>query len=91
MMVLDRILVRRSERPDKIGSIILADNSSAVTTYEGEILEVGPGFISGGVRVPLPFYVGDKVTYLKTQGVPIKVDGEELVVLREQDILRYTR
>ena len=84
----DRVVVRRldEERPSP-GGIVIPD-SAAEKPMEGEVISVGNGKISenGDVR-PLDVKPGDKVLFGKYSGTEIKIDGEELLVMREDDIM----
>ncbi len=84
----DRVIVRpiESEEVTK-GGIILPDTAKE-KPQEGEVLAVGPGRLSeDGKRLAMDVAVGDVVVYAKYGGTEIKVEGEELVILRESDIL----
>ncbi len=84
----DRVIVRRMEEETKTaGGIVIPDNA-AEKPSRGEILAAGNGKItdSGEVR-PLAVKVGDKVLFGKYAGTEVKVDGEELLVMREDDIV----
>jgi chaperonin GroES len=84
----DRVIVRRmEEETTTAGGIVIPDNA-AEKPARGEILAVGNGKItdSGDVR-ELAVKVGDKVVFGKYAGTEIKVDGEELLVMREDDIV----
>jgi len=84
----DRVVVRRlDEERTSPGGIVIPD-SAAEKPMEGEIISVGNGKISenGDVR-PLDVKPGDKVLFGKYSGTEIKIDGEELLVMREDDIM----
>ncbi len=84
----DRVIVRRMEEETKTaGGIVIPDNA-AEKPSRGEILAAGNGKItdSGEVR-PLAVKVGDKVLFGKYAGTEVKVEGEELLVMREDDIV----
>jgi chaperonin GroES len=83
----DRVLVRRSEEEEKVGSIIIPD-SAKDKPMEGEILAVGKGHVNedGKVR-PLDVKVGDRVIFSKWAGTEVRIDGEELMVMKESDII----
>jgi chaperonin GroES len=84
----DRVIVRRMEEETmSAGGIVIPDNA-AEKPSRGEILAAGQGKIleSGDVR-PLAVKVGDKVLFGKYAGTEVKVDGEELLVMREDDIV----
>jgi len=84
----DRVLVRPIEREEVTkGGIVLPDTAKE-KPQEGEVLAVGDGRLSeDGKRIPLDVKVGDIVIYAKYGGTEIKVEDEELIILRESDIL----
>ena len=84
----DRVIVRRTkEETTSPGGIVIPDNATEKPA-QGEIVAVGTGKItdSGDVRA-LTINVGDKILFGKYTGTEIKVDGEELLVMREDDIV----
>ncbi|HEX74512.1 MAG TPA: co-chaperone GroES [Dehalococcoidia bacterium] len=84
----DRIIVKPIEKEEVTkGGIVLPDTAKE-KPQEGEVIAVGPGRLSDdGKRIAIDVNVGDKVIYAKYGGSEIKIDGEELVILRESDIL----
>jgi chaperonin GroES len=84
----DRLVVKPLEKETTSkGGIILPDTAKE-KPQEGEILAVGPGRVTDdGKRVPMDVKVGDVVIYARYGGTEIKSDGEELMILRESDIL----
>ncbi len=84
----DRVLVRPIEREEVTkGGIVLPDTAKE-KPQEGEVLAVGDGRLSeDGKRIPLDVKVGDIVIYAKYGGTEIKIEDEELIILRESDIL----
>jgi chaperonin GroES len=84
----DRVIVKRleSERTSP-GGIVIPD-SAAEKPVEGKVLAVGKGKIleDGQVR-PLDVKIGDKILFGKYSGTEVKVDGEDLVVMREEDVM----
>jgi chaperonin GroES len=84
----DRVLVKPMEQEQKTKSGIYLPDTAKEKPQEGEILAVGPGKIAeDGKRIPMDLKVGDRVLYAKYGGTEIKVDGEDLMILRESDIL----
>ncbi|MDX1812442.1 MAG: co-chaperone GroES [Gammaproteobacteria bacterium] len=83
----DRVIVRRMEEERTSAGGIVIPDSAAEKPIQGEIVAVGNGKIleNGEVR-PLDVKVGDKVLFSKYGGTEIKIDGEELLVMREDDI-----
>ena len=84
----DRILVKRLEEDEQVqGSIIIPD-SAKEKPQEAEVIAVGPGKIQdSGDRSPMDVKAGDRVLIGKYSGSDIKIDGEELVILREDEVL----
>lgn len=84
----DRVLVKRLEPLQKTkGGIVLPD-SAQEKPKEAEVMAVGPGKVNDkGERVPVYVKVGDKVVFTSYAGTEIKVDGEEYLIMREEDIL----
>lgn len=84
----DRLVIRPIEREEVTkGGIVLPDTAKE-KPQEGEVLAVGPGRLSDdGKRIAMDVKAGDTVIYAKYGGTEIKVEGEELVILRESDIL----
>jgi len=84
----DRVVIRRMEEErTSPGGIVLPDNATE-KPVRGEVLAVGNGKIldSGEVR-PLDVKVGDKVLFGKYSGTEVKIDGEDFLVMREEDIM----
>jgi chaperonin GroES len=84
----DRVLVRRVEQDAKTKGGIIIPDSAQEKPMEGEIVAVGTGHVNdnGNVR-PLDVKKGDKVIFSKWAGTEITIDGEELMVMKESDII----
>ena len=84
----DRVLIRRIEQEEKtMGGIIIPDTAKE-KPIEGEIIAAGPGTRGDdGMLYPLDVKVGDRVLFGKWSGTEIKIDGEDLVVMKESDIM----
>ena len=83
----DRVVVKRLEAEEKTASGIVLPGSAAEKPDIGEIIAVGNGkLLKNGDRQKLDVKVGDKVIFGKYSGQTVKVDGEELLVMREEDI-----
>jgi len=84
----DRLVVKPIEREEVTkGGIVLPDTAKE-KPQEGKVLAVGPGRLSeDGKRIAMDIKVGDTVIYAKYGGTEIKIDDEELIILRESDIL----
>ena len=84
----DRVLVKPMEKEERTKSGIYLPDTAKEKPQEGEVLAVGPGKMTDdGKRVPPDLKVGDRVIYAKYGGTEIKVDDEDLIILRESDIL----
>ena len=84
----DRLLVKPIEKEEKTKSGIYLPDTAKEKPQEGEVIAVGPGRLSeDGKRVVMDVKVGDTVVYAKYGGTEIKIDDEELIILRESDIL----
>jgi chaperonin GroES len=84
----DRVVIKRTEQQRTTASGIVIPDSAAEKPEQGEVIAVGNGKIlkDGSLR-PLDVKVGDRVLFGKYAGQTIKVDGEELLVVREEDIM----
>jgi chaperonin GroES len=84
----DRVLVKRLESAEeqKIGGIIIPDTAKE-KPQEAEVVAVGHGRLEDGKRIPLEVKKGDKVLIGKYSGTEVKLDGEDYLIMREDDIL----
>jgi chaperonin GroES len=85
----DRLIVRAIEEEEQTVSGIVLPDTAKEKPQKGKVLAVGDGKVNDdtGKRTPLDVAEGDEVLYSKYGGTEIKVDGEELLVLRESDVL----
>ncbi|MFH1742216.1 MAG: co-chaperone GroES [bacterium] len=85
----DRILVKRLEQEEqKSGGGIIIPDTAKEKPQEAKIVEVGPGKLDdSGKRIPLEVKKGDRVLISKYGGTEVKIDGEEHLILREDDVL----
>ena len=84
----DRILVKRLEEEEKTAGGIIIPDSAKEKPAEGEIIAVGPGKRNdAGERVAIDLKVGDRVLFSKYGGTDVKLDGEDYLIMREDDIL----
>ena len=84
----DRILVKRLEEEEKTKGGIIIPDSAKEKPLEGKVVAAGPGKKDeNGKAHPLDVKKGDKILFGKYSGTEIKFDGEEMVILREEDIL----
>ena len=84
----DRVLVKRLDEEDEqmVGGIIIPDTAKE-KPQEAEVVAVGPGTLDDGKRVPLEVKAGDKVLIGKYSGTEVKIEGEEYLIIREDELL----
>jgi chaperonin GroES len=84
----DRVIVKRLDQETKTASGLIIPDAAAEKPDQGEVLAIGNGKVqeNGNVR-PLEVKVGDRVLFGKYSGQAVKVNGEELLVMREEDIM----
>jgi chaperonin GroES len=84
----DRVVVRRREEERTSPGGIVIPDSAAEKPIQGDVIAVGNGkILDNGEKRPLDVKVGDRVLFGKYSGTEVKVSGEELLVLREEDIM----
>ncbi|HYG91641.1 MAG TPA: co-chaperone GroES [Azospirillum sp.] len=84
----DRVLVRRVESDTKTKGGIIIPDTAKEKPQEGEVLAVGPGARDeSGKLVPLDVKAGDHILFGKWSGTEVKIDGEDLLIMKESDIL----
>ena len=84
----DRLLVKRldEEEEQQVGGIIIPDTAKE-KPQEAEVVAVGPGRIEDGKRIPLELKKGDRILVGKYSGTEVKIEGEEYLIMREEDVL----
>jgi chaperonin GroES len=84
----DRVVLRRIEGEEKTkGGIIIPDNAKE-KPQEGEVIAVGPGARDeAGKLIPIDLKAGDRVLFGKWSGTEVKIDGEELLIMKESDVM----
>ena len=84
----DRVVVRRIESEEKTSGGIIIPDTAKEKPQEGEIIGVGPGARDeAGKLVPLDVKVGDRILFGKWSGTEVKLDGEDLLIMKESDIM----
>jgi chaperonin GroES len=84
----DRLVVRRSEEKETARGGIIIPDTAKEKPVEGEVLAVGNGkVLENGTKLALDVKVGDKILFGKYSGTDIKVDGEDVLILREDEVL----
>jgi chaperonin GroES len=84
----DRILVRRIEADEKTAGGIIIPDTAKEKPQEGEVIAVGPGARDdSGKRVELDVMIGDRILFGKWSGTEIKLDGQDLLIMKESDVM----
>jgi chaperonin GroES len=84
----DRILVRRIEADEKTAGGIIIPDTAKEKPQEGEVIAVGPGARNeAGQLQPLDVKAGDRILFGKWSGIEIKLDGEDLMIMKESDVM----
>jgi chaperonin GroES len=83
----DRVIIRRIEEKESVKGGIIIPDTAKEKPQEGEVIAVGAGKLEKGQRIPLDVEVGDRVLFGKYSGTDIKLDNEDFLILREEEIL----
>lgn len=83
----DRVLVKRLEEEEMTAGGIIIPDSAKEKPQKGEVVAVGPGKVEKGEKIKMTVEKGDKVFFNKYAGTDIKLEGEEFIIMREDDIL----
>ena len=84
----DRVVVRRLDQEEKSKGGIIIPDTAKEKPQEGEIIAVGPGARDeAGKLVPLDVRVGDRILFGKWSGTEVKIDGEDLLIMKESDVM----
>ncbi|GAB4523949.1 MAG: co-chaperone GroES [Parvularculaceae bacterium] len=84
----DRVLVRRLEEDEKTAGGIIIPDTAKEKPQQGEVIAVGPGAKNEQGQIsPLDVKPGDRILFGKWSGTEVKIDGEELLIMKESDIL----
>jgi chaperonin GroES len=83
----DRVLVRRLEEKEVVKGGIIIPDTAKEKPQEGEVIAVGAGKIEKGVRIPMDVKAGDRILFGKYSGNDIKIDDQEYLILKEDEIL----
>ena len=84
----DRVVVRRIEAEEKTAGGIIIPDTAKEKPQEGEVIAAGPGARNEqGQLVPLEVKAGDRILFGKWSGTEVKLDGEELLIMKESDII----
>jgi chaperonin GroES len=84
----DRVVVRRIEQQEKTAGGIIIPDTAKEKPMEGEIIAVGPGGRDeSGKLIPIDLKPGDRILFGKWSGTEVKIDGEELLIMKESDVM----
>ena len=84
----DRVVVRRLEQEEKTAGGIIIPDTAKEKPQEGEVIAVGPGARGeDGTLHPLDVKAGDRVLFGKWSGTEVKIDGEDLIIMKESDVM----
>jgi chaperonin GroES len=84
----DRVVVRRVESEEKTAGGIIIPDTAKEKPQEGEIIAVGPGGRDeSGKLIPIDLKVGDRILFGKWSGTEVKIDSEELLIMKESDVM----
>ncbi len=83
----DRVVVKALEETETMRGGLYIPDTAKEKPQQGEVIAVGPGRTEDGKRVPMEVKAGDRVLYGKYSGTEVTIEGEQLLILRESDIL----
>ena len=83
----DRVVIKALEESETMRGGLYIPDTAKEKPQQGEVIAVGPGRTEDGKRVPMEVKAGDKVLYGKYSGTEVTIDGEQLLILRESDVL----
>ena len=84
----DRVVIRRIEGEEKTKAGIIIPDTAKEKPQEGEVVAVGPGARDeAGKLIPIDLKAGDRVLFGKWSGTEVKIDGEELLIMKESDVM----
>jgi chaperonin GroES len=84
----DRVVVRRVEQEEKTAGGIIIPDTAKEKPMEGEVIAVGPGGRDeSGKLIPIDLKPGDRILFGKWSGTEVKIDGEELLIMKESDVM----
>jgi chaperonin GroES len=87
----DRVVVRRVENDEKTSGGLIIPDSAQEKPAEGEVVSVGNGAIDEkGNRMPMDVKAGDRILFGKWSGTEVKINGEDMLIMKESDILGIT-
>jgi chaperonin GroES len=83
----DRVAIRPMEETEAIKGGLYIPDTAKEKPIQGDVLAVGPGRIEKGERVPMELKVGDRVVYGKYTGTQVELEGEEIILIKESEVI----
>jgi chaperonin GroES len=83
----DRVAIRPLEETETMRGGLYIPDTAKEKPMQGEVVAVGPGRVEKGEKIPLELKVGDKVLYGKYSGTEVKIDDEDILIVKESDVL----
>ena len=83
----DRVVVRPLEEAEQMRGGLYIPDTAKEKPIQGEVIAVGPGRTEKGEKVPMELKVGDRVVYGKYSGTQVELDGEEIILIKEADVI----
>ncbi|HKW48167.1 MAG TPA: co-chaperone GroES [Gemmatimonadaceae bacterium] len=83
----DRVVIKATDEAERMRGGLYIPDTAKEKPQQGEIVAVGPGRFEKDKRVPMDVTVGDKVLYGKYSGTEVTIDGEQMLIMRESDVL----
>ncbi len=83
----DRVAIRPMEETEEMKGGLYIPDTAKEKPIQGDVLAVGPGRMEKGVRVPMELKVGDRVVYGKYTGTQVELEGEEIILIKESDVI----
>jgi chaperonin GroES len=87
----DRVAIRPMEETEEMKGGLYIPDTAKEKPIQGDVLAVGPGRMEKGARVPMELQVGDRVVYGKYTGAQVELEGEEIILIKESDVIAKLR
>lgn len=83
----DRVLIKRTEAEEKTKSGIILPGQAKEQPQIAEVIAVGPGGVVDGKEIKMELAIGDRIIFAKFSGTEVKADGEDYIILKQEDVL----
>jgi chaperonin GroES len=83
----DRVAIKPAEETEQMKGGLYIPDTAKEKPIQGEVIAVGPGRVEKGERVAMELKAGDRVIYGKYSGTPVELEGEELILIKESDVI----